>query len=708
MYSPEQQQTLTELTKKILSDAEYGIHQVPIQFAEQLRELIRFHEWRYYIMNDPLISDYEYDVLYKKLQETEQEHPDLIVDDSPTQRISPDISTGQETVSHLTPMLSLANSYDLNDLIEFDNQIRKLAGIDPAKKIEYCVEPKYDGGSIAIVFENDSLIRAATRGDGQNGEDISNNILALKSVPRKVAFSDHNIVKAELRGEALIRKDQFEKINAEREEEGLSRFANPRNAATGGLRTKDPRETAERKIEVFVYQLGFAVDSNNNDVLQTIPTHDEGIELLGKLGFKIPVNERKVCQGIHEVEEFCQLWQKQRDSFDYEIDGMVIKVNERKIQELCGYTSHHPRWAIAFKFQAKQATSRLEYVEFQVGKMGSITPVAKVTPVSLAGVTVSSISLHNEEFIQSRDIRLGDMVLLERAGDVIPYIVKSLADVRRGNEVPIVFPENCPSCNTRLVRVEGEAAWRCINDKCHEKIIQRLIFHASKDAMDIEGLGESLIRKFYELGWIKDIADIYSLDYEDISNLDGFGKKSAENLRKAIETAKTNPIHRFLHSLSIHHLGKKASKLLAGQIDNVMDLKDWPIERYLAIKDIGPKVAENTRTFFTNPENVDLLERIQSAGVNFLSTNEDKPTIGREDTLLSGKTILFTGTLSTMGRKEAEKLAEKAGAKNLSAVSSNLNILVAGENAGSKLEKAKKLGTVEILTEQQFLELINN
>ena len=708
MYTADQQSKLNELSKKILSDESYVESLIPAELADELRELIKFHEWRYYILNDPLISDYEYDVLYKKLEHLEKLHPDLVIPDSPTQRVSHDLTKEMPVVNHLTPMLSLANSYDLNDLVEFDTQVRKLAGLTSDVEIEYCVEPKFDGGSIALVYENDLLVRAATRGDGQVGEDITNNIKLLKSVPLKAPFSQFNIQKAELRGEALIRKDLFQQINARREDEGLNLFANPRNAATGGLRTKDPQETADRKIEAFIYQLGYAVDKLGDNQIMQIPTHDQSIELLGNLGFKIPEKERKVCKGIHQVETYCQLWQNKRDSFAYEIDGMVIKVNQRSIQELCGFTSHHPRWAIAFKFQAKQASSRLVNVEFQIGKIGAITPVAKVEPVQLAGVTVSSISLHNEEFIQSRDIRIGDMVLLERAGDVIPYIVKSLPDARTGSEIPIVFPTHCPSCNTELIRLPGEAAWRCPNEKCGEKILQKLIFHVSKDAMDIDGMGESNIRKFYELGWIKDIADIYNLDYEKISKLEGFGKKSADNLKNAIEKARKNPIHRFLHSLSIHHLGKRASRLLAERISNVMDLTSWTTEQYLEIKDIGPVVAENTRAYFSNPENIELLERMEQAGVNFMSTDEDKPTIVAADTLLSGKSILFTGTLSKMGRKEAETLAEKAGAKNLSAVSSNLDILVVGENAGSKLEKARKLGTVEILTEDQFIELLNN
>lgn len=708
MYSTEQQSELDAITRKLLSDKNAALSFVPAELADELRSILKFHEWRYYIMNDPIIGDTEYDVLYKMLEKIEAEHPDLIIADSPTQRVSHDLSKEMPVVQHLTPMLSLANSYDLNDLIEFDRQVRKLCGLEAEEIIEYCVEPKFDGGSIALLFENDQLVRAATRGDGNSGEDITNNIKALDSVPSKVAFSSQSIYKAELRGEALIRKDYFKTINEQRQDDGLNLFANPRNAATGGLRMKNPQETADRKIEAFIYQIGYAVDKNDNNLLGEIPTHDQSIALLGKLGFMVPTVERKVCQGIHEVEEFCQLWQSQRDEYPYEIDGMVIKLNDRKLQDLCGFTSHHPRWAIAFKFQAKQASSKLVNVEFQIGKMGAITPVAKVEPVQLAGVTVSSISLHNEEFIQSRDIRIGDTVLLERAGDVIPYIVKTLPELRKGTEILIKFPENCPSCNTPLQRAEGEAAWRCPNDYCNEKIIQRLIFHVSKDAMDIDGMGESIIRKFHELGWIRNMADIYKLDYDKIEKLEGFGKKSADKLQAAVERAKKNPIFKFLHGLSIHHLGKKASKLLAAHIDNVMDLQEWTLEQYLDIKDIGPVVAENVSAYFSKPENISILLEIESLGVNFMSTNEDKPTKIATDSLLNGKTMLFTGTLSKMGRKEAEVLAEKSGAKILSAVSNNLDILVVGENAGSKLEKARKIGTVQILTEDQFLEILNN
>ncbi|MCL4136929.1 UNVERIFIED_CONTAM: hypothetical protein GTU68_066639 [Idotea baltica] len=426
------------------------------------------------------------------------------------------------------------------------------------------------------------------------------------------------------------------------------------------------------------------------------------------MGFKIPQHEMKVCQGPSEVAAFCAIWEAKRDTYPYEIDGMVIKLNNLALQERSGSTSHHPRWAIAFKFKAKQATSRLIDVEYQIGKIGSITPVAKIEPVQLAGVTVSSISLHNEEFITSKDIRLNDIVLVERAGDVIPYIVKPMVDLRDGSETVIKFPTHCPSCDILLVKEENEAAWRCPNPNCEAQIIQKLIFHVSKNAMNIDGLGQSLIERFYQLGWIKDFADIYHLDYDQIAQLEGLGQKSADNLKAAIDKVKSNPIQRLMHSLSIHHFGRRASKIIAEEIDHVLDLSKWTKEDFTNIKDIGPVVAENVSTWFADPDNIALLDRMASYGVNLRQTEEDKPLQISDDAPLSGKTILFTGKLSIMSRKEAQERAAKAGAKNISAVSSNLNILVAGEKAGSKLKKAEALGTVVIWTEQQFVDFVNS
>lgn len=712
MYSQANQKALVDLSKQFL-DTQSKVHQLqPEERADKLRQLIVYHEWRYYMLNNPVVSDFEYDLLFKQLEAIEAAQPELITPDSPTQRVSTDLSADFEAVAHLTPMLSLANSYNAEDLKEFDEQIKRLLNKDMEEEIAYAVEPKFDGGSIALVYENDFLIRGATRGNGVKGEEMTNNARAIKSIPLKAAFSKRGIHKVELRGEVLIRKDIFEKINKERGKAGLSLFANARNTATGGLRMKDPAEVAQRGLEAFLYTLGYATDEAGENQLGSFATHKESLDLLTDLGFKVPVEgkERKLCKNIQEAIDFCMDWEEKREDYPYEIDGMVVKVNDRELQERAGYTSHHPRWAIAFKFKAKQATTQLLHVDYQVGKIGSITPVAKVEPVSLAGVTIGSISLHNEDFIKEKDLRLGDTVVVERAGDVIPYIVKAVEDLRDGSEQAIEFPTHCPINTTdtpvELVREGTEAAWRCPTCVCGAQDLQRIIFHVSKPAMDIDGLGKSIIERFFELGWIKTLADVYRLDYEQIGQLEGFGEKSAKKLQVSIEKAKQNPIHRLLHSLTIHHLGKKVSKLLAAEIEHVLDLKDWTAEDFTNIKDVGPIVAENVIRFFEVPANVQLLEEMESLGVNLSQTDEDRPKIVAEDAPLAGKTILFTGSLQLMGRKEAQEKAEAAGARNVSGVSSKLNILVAGEKAGSKLKKAQALGSVEILSEEEFLALI--
>jgi len=700
-YTTKQQQAFFEESRKYLAHPD--IHHLNSGDLGTLEELVRFHEYRYYVVNDPLISDFEYDRLYKMLEALEKKYPTHASATSPTKRVSSDLTEDFATVTHLIPMLSLDNSYDADDLVKFDTQVRKLTELD---KIVYTVEPKFDGGSIALVYENDRLVRAATRGNGEQGEEITVQSRTIKSLPLEAAFSSKGIYRAEIRGEAVISKARFKAINTLRAEEGLTLLANSRNSATGGLRTKDPAETARRQLDAFIFQLGYAVDKNGKDVLPSIKSHHDAIDFLGKIGFKVSRGEKKLCHGIEEVIDQCNHWAVIRDDYPYEIDGMVIKVDSFDLQDICGYTSHHPRWAIAYKFQAKQATTKLLDIEYQIGKIGSLTPVAKVQPVSLAGVTISSISLHNEDFITSRDIRIGDKVLIERAGDVIPYIVKSFPELRTGHEKKVHYPTHCPSCGTPLVREEDEAAWRCTNPDCKAQILQRLIFHVSKDAMDIDGFGEKYILRFYELGWIKNMADIYQLDYDKIAALEGFGKKSADKLKASIDKAKSNPIHRLLHSLSIHHMGQRASKLIAEKISHVLDLEGWTVEDYTSIKDIGPVVAQNAIKWFGYKKNINMLREMEAAGVNMKQTAADRPKELISDGVFSGKTILFTGTLTRMGRKEAEELAEANGAKNLSAVSSNLNILVVGENAGSKLDKARKLGTVEILTEDQFMERV--
>ncbi|MBL7804927.1 MAG: NAD-dependent DNA ligase LigA [Saprospiraceae bacterium] len=717
MYATDEQRYLYERSKQLLqTPTETLLAENPAELADELRRVILYHEWRYYVQNDPVVSDYEYDQLYKLLERLETEHPSLVAPDSPTQRVGKDLTASFNQVAHLTPMLSLDNSYNAEDLRDFDTAVKKLCKLPADSAIEYCVEPKYDGGTIALVYENDRLLRAATRGNGEVGDEITANIRTLRSVPLQAGFSQYGIAKAELRGEALIRKDIFEKINARRQSAGETLFANPRNAATGGLRMKDPREAADRGLEAFLYQLGFASDEAGNNVLEQFKSHSESIHLLEKLGFKTPLAQTnnhqhlaatKNCADIEAVIEYCLAWQDFRDEYPYELDGMVIKVNRLDLQALCGYTSHHPRWAIAFKFKARQATTRLRDVEFQVGKTGAVTPVAKLDPVPLAGVTISNVSLHNEEFIKSKDIRIGDQVLVERAGDVIPYIVKSLPELRDGSERPVEYPTHCPVCRSPLVKPEDEAIWRCENADCEAQVLQRMIFHTSKSAMDIEGLGESTIERFYKLGWLHSIADLYRLDYEKIEHLEGFGPKSAANLRQAVEKAKNNPIHRLLHGLSILHLGQKAGKLLAAEINHVLDLRDWDLEKYQQIKDIGPVLARNVLNWFQNEHNIELLQTMEQLGVNLRQTDEDKKAEANTDGPLYGRSILFTGTLSQMTRDEAEKRAAAAGATLVSGVSKHLSILVVGEKAGSKLKKATELGTVEIWTEAEFLERIN-
>ncbi len=704
MYTAQQEKQYFDLTQIFLNK------ELTIEDINDLRSLINYHEWKYYINDNPVISDYDYDILFQKLKKFEEEQPELITPDSPTQRVSSDLTEDFPTVSHLSPMLSLENSYNAEDLKDFDKQVRKLAELDEDVEIEYSIEPKYDGSTMTLVYENDFLYRAATRGNGIEGDDITPNAKVIYTIPLKARFSSKNIFKVELRGEALIRKDRFDKINEERMKEGLAVFANARNAASGSLRMKDTEEVRKRNLSVITYQMSFAEDRDGNDMLKQFNSHTNTIAFLKELGFKVPEKGTKLCKGIDEAIAFCNEMEAKREQLPYEIDGMVIKVNDFDIQEKCGYTMHHPRWAIAFKFKAQQAVTTLERVEFQVGRFGTITPVAKISPVQIAGVVVKSVSLHNEDFINKKDLRIGDKVIVERAGEVIPYIVKSLPELRTGKEIPVKFPEKCPMNDTDqdtfLTKEVSESAWYCNNCVCGKVDLQKLIFHVSKPGMNIDGFGESYVKKFWELGWVKDMSDFYDLDYVLISQLEGFGTRSAENIRNAVQKAKSNPLWRLLHSLSIKHLGKKASKLIAQRIGDIWELQNWTEEDFTSIHDIGPSVAKTAMEWFGDEKNIRILKRMEELGVNTKQTDEDKPVEVVENATFLDKTILFTGKLSKVTRKEAQELASKAGAKNISAVSKNLNVLVVGEKAGSKLKKAQQLGSVDIYTEEEFLQKI--
>lgn len=677
--------------------------------AEELRELLRYHEWRYYVQDDPVLSDFEYDTLYKKLEALEANDPALVTPDSPTQRVGSDLTGDAVSVAHLVPMLSLGNSYNAEDLVEFDKQVKRMLNMAEASPLAYAVEPKYDGGTIVLVYEDDQLVRAATRGNGVLGEEMTHNARVIRSIPLTANFSKYGLHRVEVRGEVIIRKDRFTAMNAARAEEGLTLFANPRNTATGGLRMKSPKEVADRNLEAFIYSFGYGVDAEGNDAVQALGTHTKAMDVLTELGFKVPATgyERTSTKDITGVAEFCAKWQAEREEYAYEIDGMVVKVDDLALQERAGYTSHHPRWAIAYKFAAKQATTILENVEYQVGKIGTITPVAKTMPVSLAGVMISSVSLHNEDFIRDKDLRLGDKVLLERAGDVIPYIVKPLEDLRDGSEQPIEWPTVCPVNTTdtpvTLVREEGEAAWRCPNCVCGQQDLQRIIFHVSKAAMDIDGMGKRYVELFHAKGWLNNIVDVYRLPYDWISVLDGFGHKSATNLEAAVEKAKQQPLWRLLYGFSIHHFGKKATQLVAQNIEHALDLADWTEEQFTHIKDIGPTVAKNVTEWFANPANVAMIHELEALGVNVRQTEEDKPAAEVTEGPFVGKSMLFTGSLQQMSRKEAQEKAQAAGARIVSAVSNKLDILVVGEKPGSKLKKAQEIGSIAVMTEAEFL-----
>jgi DNA ligase (NAD+) len=700
MYSKEQIIELQKQTKNLVAS---NHTEKAFEIVEQLRKVLQFHEYRYYVLDDPLISDAEYDQLFKLLEKIEQANPELITAGSPTQRVGNSLNASFKTVSHLVPMLSLENSYNADNLIDWDRKAREVAKLH---ELEYCVEPKFDGASISLIYENNHLTRGATRGNGLEGDDITTNIKQIRSVPLTASFSDFGIYQVEIRGEMMMSKQAFKQYNEHLAEQNIPLLANPRNAASGSLRMKDPKEVGRRKLEAFLYNVSYytkneqRVDPQNEELLHK---HSGVLQMLWNVGFRSPLKEMKVVKGIQGVIAYCNEFESKREELPYEIDGMVIKVNDLSLQEKMGMTTHHPRWAIAYKFKARQATSKLRNVEFQVGRTGSITPVAKIDPVSVGGVTVGSISLFNEDVIREKDLKIGDTVLVERAGDVIPYIVKPLAELRDGSETDIAFVKNCPACNSELYKEEGEAAWRCINIECPAQVVEKMIHFVSKDAMDIKSFGEANVRKFYELGLLKDIPGIYTLDFSAIGKMAGFGKKSIDNLQAAIEESKHQPLNRLIFALGIRYVGETTAKVLANSINHLMDLKYFTDEKLQTLEDIGVKVAKSVQTFFQNEQNIEMLHQLEALGIEM----NNKKNIVVEEGGLSGQTFLFTGTLNKLKRSEAEEMVEQHGGKILGSVSSKLNYLVVGEDAGSKLEKAKKLHTVKIISEDDFLSLID-
>ncbi|KAA5537326.1 NAD-dependent DNA ligase LigA [Taibaiella lutea] len=697
MYQPEDEQRLSLWAKELLKSSNEDVQTQ----LDMLRSVINYNDWKYYVQDNSVLADVEYDTLFKQLKELENAHPDLITADSPTQRIAKGLSEQFTSVSHLVPMLSLENSYNAEDLREWDKRCRETS---KESEIEYTVEPKYDGAGISLYYEDDKLVRGATRGDGIMGEDITPNVKQIKSIPLSAALSKQHIQSLEIRGEVIIPKDTFKNYNEQRIAEGLAPLANPRNAASGTLRMLDPREVAKRGLSAILYHVSYHTTENNVADPEVMQTHYGTLEWLYNIGFNSPVKNMKRCKTIDEVIDYVLDFEQHRDDLPFEIDGMVIKVNSLELQDRLGQTTHHPRWAIAYKFKARQASSKLLRVEFQVGRTGSITPVAKIEPVPIGGVTVGSISLFNEEVIKEKDLKIGDTVLVERAGDVIPYIVKSNPELRNGTEEEIIFPTHCPVCKEELFKPEGEAAWRCINVSCEAQVVERLIHFASKDAMDIRSFGDSNIRRFHDMGIVKDIAGIYKIDYEQLNGLEKFGAKSVENLKVAIEKSKQQPLNRLIFGLGIRYVGETTAKTLANAVNHLKDFQTWTVEQLCTLEDIGPKVAGSVYQFFQAHENIHILDELEVLGLTL--TNQHKKDGNQENGALSGKTFLFTGTLSRFKRSDAEALVEERGGKLLSGVSSKLNYLIVGADAGSKLEKAKKLGTVKVLTEDEFGDLL--
>ena len=650
---------------------------------KKLREELNFHNYRYYVENSPVISDYEYDQLLKKLEKLEKENPEFKTADSPTQRVGGQPLEGFETVNHIVPMLSLANTYTYDELRDFDERVKKYV-LD----IEYVVEPKIDGAGVALLYKDGFFVRGATRGDGKKGDDITQNLRTIRSIPLKLR--DNVLKNVEVRGEVYLSISGFKKYNLEQEKKGGIVFANPRNASAGSLRQLDPNIVAKRPLDIFVYFVSFSD--------KDLKTHENALNALKKAGFRTNPLAKKV-KDIEEAIKYCEKLEKLRDTLDYEVDGAVIKVNSLEQHKILGETSKNPRWAISYKFTAKQSTTRLNDIEVQVGRTGTLTPVAILEPVEVGGVTVSRATLHNFDELERKDIRIGDYVLVERSGDVIPQVVQSIKEKRTGNEKIKTIPKKCPICKTEVVRIEGEVAVRCPNKFCPARLKWRIRYFASRDAMDINHLGESTVDKLLDASLVDNIADLYSLRKEDILKLEGFKDKSAENLLDSIQKSKQQDLYRLIYGLGIRHVGKYAAQLLARRYASIDELAKAGEEELKQIDGLGDKSAEAIVTFFATEENIALIERLKDIGIK---TKEEK----KQNLKLQDKKFVFTGGLLTMSRPEASQLIKQNGGIVVNSVSKDIDYVILGDKPGSKLSKAKKLN-LKIINEEEFKKLVS-
>ncbi len=666
----------------------------PQQRIEELRELIREHDYYYYVLAQPKINDFEFDHLLNELIQLEKDNPQYITPDSPTQRVGSDLTKEFQPVQHKIPMLSLSNSYSEEELIDFDRRVRE--GLPKNEKIEYVCELKIDGLSVSMHYINGKLHVAATRGDGAVGEDVTNNVKTIRSVPLIVKKTDSLNLKLdefEVRGEVFMELEAFRKLNEERELNGEKTFANPRNSSAGTLKLQDPRLVAKRPLQIFLYYL-----FSENDELNS---QSENLNLLNTLGFRINKNY-KLCENIQEVLQFCGKWEEERDALPYEIDGVVIKVNSLKQQKILGSIAKSPRWAIAYKFKAKQARTKLNAITWQVGRTGTLTPVAELEPVLLAGSTISRATLHNMDEIKRKDIREGDWVIIEKGGDVIPKVVSVDISKRAKSSIEVIIPSQCPVCGSKLIQPEEEVAIYCENNLCPAQVKARISHFAARGAMDIEGLGDALINLFVDLNIFKNYSDIYSLmnKRNELIMIERLGKKSIDNLLSAIETSKQKPFNKVLFALGIRYVGSGAAKKLAEHFLSIDKLASAPVEEIESIQEIGSSISWSVKRFFENNQNKKLIERLKKIGLNFTAEKKEN-----ESNLLEGKSFVLTGTLSSMSREEAKEIIQSHGGTVVSSVSKNTSYVVAGESAGSKLDKAQKL-KITVLSEEQLLEMI--
>lgn len=659
--------------------------------ADKLRQEIRHNEYLYYVLDAPELTDAEYDSLMARLRELEARYPDSIPADSPTQRVGGRASSQFTEVRHLEPLLSLGNVFSAEELRAFDERVR--SGLPAGSKVEYVMEPKIDGLACSLIYENGKLVRAATRGDGVVGENVTANVRTIRSIPLTLKVPEGEAVPEllDVRGEVYMPRQAFMRLNEQRAERGESEFANPRNAAAGSLRQLDPQVTASRSLSFFAYYL---VGEGAQ------PKHSESLALLARYGFKVSENY-KVVENIDEAIKYIGDFNELRQGLSYDTDGAVIKVNDVYQQRILGATGKDPRWATAYKYPPEQAETTLEDIDWRVGRTGVLTPTAVLTPVKLSGSVISRATLHNEDFIRAKDIRIGDRVVINKAGEIIPEVLRVVVEKRTGDEKEVEIPDVCPECGWRVERQGEEAAIRCTNPHCPALGREGLIHFVSRDAMNIDGCGPSVINALLDAGLVRDAADLYSLRKDDLLKLERMGEKSADNLLAALDESKKNELDKLLFALGIRHVGAKVARILATEFGSMEKLQQAQPEEMAQIRDIGDKIAESAVTWLNVPANIDLVERLAAAGLTMTFT----PPASQEDNPFFGKTLVFTGTMPTLGRAEAKTMAQDVGAKVSGSVSKKTDYVIAGAEAGSKLEKAQQLG-VTVIDEAEFLRLL--